>query len=90
MSDLREQPAIDAAKAEADKVFLDYHDNSPWAQAKVAAGLRLTPEALSYMRNETAARAERKLRFEKENAEFEAQRRKDAGLSPETPDAPAA
>ncbi len=82
MSDLRDQPAIDAAKAADDAVFLEYHGQSPWALAKVKAGLRLNPQAVDYMRRENEARAEAKARFDKENAAFEAQKRKDAGLDP--------
>lgn len=87
MTDLRDQPAIDAAKAEAENVFLEYHEHSPWALAKIKDGIRLNPQALEYMRRENEARAEAQARFAKENAAFEAQKRKDAGLPPELPDA---
>jgi hypothetical protein len=40
-------------------VYLEYHDNSPWAKAKVANGLVLTPESVAYMQREID---ERKLR----------------------------
>lgn len=91
MSDLRDQPAIDAAKAADEAVFLEYHDKSPWAVAKVQAGLRLNPQAVDYMRRENEARRDEKARFEAENARFEAKTRKDAGLPPvaEEPDAKA-
>lgn len=36
--------------------FLAYHDNSPWAHAKVRAGLRLTPESVAYMEKELERR----------------------------------
>lgn len=80
MTDLRDQPAKDAAQKEADEVFLTYHENSPWAQAKVKDGLRLNPEGLEYMRRENEGRAEARVRFEKENEAFEAKRRRDAGV----------
>lgn len=38
-------------------VWLAYHDNEPWAQRKLEAGLNLTPEALQYMEREVLARA---------------------------------
>lgn len=85
MTDLREQPAKDAAEEAAVQTFLAYHDNSPWAVAKVAAGLVLNPEGLDYMRREVAARADAKARFDKDNAVFEATRRKEMGLEPEEP-----
>lgn len=72
MSDLRDQTHKPAQTAD-DLVFLDYHEQSPWAKAKVSAGLRLTPEALAYMQNEIDARGLRKKLYdeqlEKEKAE---------------------
>ncbi len=82
MSDLRDTPAIDAVKADADAAYLAYHDNSPWAQAKVKAGVRLNPDAVAYMKRETEARNEQRARFNAESAAYEAQRRKDMGLDP--------
>lgn len=38
------------------EIWLAYHDNAPWAQAKLDAGLRLSPEALQYMEREVEAR----------------------------------
>lgn len=36
----------------AEALFLEYYYNSPYAHAKIKAGLRLTPEALDYMQRE--------------------------------------
>lgn len=58
MSDLRDQTHPPAVNADH-QIFLDYHENSPYAQAKVKSGLKLNPEARVYMENEIA---ERKLR----------------------------
>lgn len=45
-----------AFRAEARRIWLAYHDNEPWARAKMEAGLQLTPEALVYMERELTAR----------------------------------
>lgn len=82
MADLREQPAIDAKQAADEAVFLEYHDNSPWAKAKVKAGLRLNPQAVNYMTMENEARRDGRARFAEDNAAFEEIRRRDAGLPP--------
>lgn len=56
MSDLREtihpKPFSDA-----ERVFLDYHDNSAWAKAKIVAGVHLFPESVAYMQRELDERA---------------------------------
>lgn len=38
------------------ELWLAYHDQEPWAKVKLAAGLRLTPEAVVYMEREVTAR----------------------------------
>jgi hypothetical protein len=55
MSDLRDEIHDKTVTAE-EQVFLDYHGRSPWALAKVAAGLRLFPESIAYMQRELAER----------------------------------
>jgi hypothetical protein len=40
----------------AGEVWLAYHDNEPWAKAKLARGMVLTPEALEYMERAVNAR----------------------------------
>lgn len=47
-----------------EKVFLEYHHNSPWAQAKVAAGLNIPAEAVEYMQRELDERARHKAEYE--------------------------
>lgn len=42
---------------DGEKVFLEYHRNSPWSQAKVAAGLNMPAEAVEYMQRELDERA---------------------------------
>ncbi len=59
MSDLRDQTHKQPITAD-EQTFLDYHETSAWAQAMVARGLRLNPEAIGYMQSEIAARAARK------------------------------
>lgn len=67
MTDLRD--TIHTAAISADnQVYLDYHGNTPWAQAKVAAGLRLNPEAVAYMRRELEDVALRKKLYEEQLA----------------------
>lgn len=55
MADLRDKIHGGAATG-YDATFLAYHDNSPWAHAKVRAGLRLTPESVAYMEKELERR----------------------------------
>jgi hypothetical protein len=66
-------------------VFLTYHDHSPWAQAKVAAGLRLAPDAMDYMRHAIAERGRAKTERETILAAMKAEDEK-----PETETVPAA
>lgn len=47
----------DAFNKRVGEIWLAYHNNEPWAQAKLAAGLHLTPEALIYMEREVNARS---------------------------------
>jgi hypothetical protein len=62
----------EALNKRASEIWLTYHDNEPWARAKLAAGLNLTPEALQYMEREVTAReaaeAARKKNLETEYA----------------------
>lgn len=55
MSDLRDEIHGRQLTA-AEQVFLDYHGRSPWAQAKLAAGVKLFPESVAYMERELAER----------------------------------
>lgn len=77
MSDLRDQ----IHRSSDDQVFLEYHNNSPWAKAKVAAGLRLAPEAVAYMKRELAESARAQAEFEAKMAKEKA----DAQQATETP-----
>lgn len=57
MADLRDKIHGGAVVMSNDNaVFLAYHENTPWAHAKIAAGLRLTPESLVYMEKELERR----------------------------------
>lgn len=92
MTDLRDQPAIDAARDKAKAIFLEYHNNSPWAEARMSVtrvldALVLNKEGLAYMERENEETRRRRAKFEADNIAFEAQRRKDAGLPPEKSDA---
>lgn len=85
MTDLREQPAIDAAQEKAKAIFLSYYDSNPWATARIQvpgflAALVRNPEGLSYMERETAERTRVATKFAKDNADYESQRRRAAGL----------
>lgn len=82
MTDLRDA----VWKTAEDRVFLDYHGNSPYARAKVEAGLRLPPEALEYMRRELAERARAKAEYETRLKDERNAERKDAGLPPVSDD----
>lgn len=51
MADLRDR--IHGRPIAADEaVYLAYHDGSPWARAKLEAGLRLNPESVAFMQKE--------------------------------------
>lgn len=83
MSDMREmihKPDL----APDHKIFLLYHQNTPWARAKVEAGVRLTPESVAYMQQELDSRALRKKLYDEQLA-------KDKGheAQPATSDIPA-
>ena len=50
-----------AAKAAAEKIFLDFHEGSSWAHDKVRSGTAaLNPEAVRFMQTELARRADMK------------------------------
>jgi hypothetical protein len=84
VKDLRDQinQQPDRPPTADEQVFLDYHQSSPWAQAKIKAGAHLFPESVAYMKRELAERkraaAAYQAELEKENA---------AKHSPETPSA---
>lgn len=59
--------------SEEEKLFLQYHDNTQWAQAKVQAGLRLNPQALTYMQQEVDARAARQKLIDEQIAKDKAE-----------------
>lgn len=72
MTDLRDQIFGKPISAD-EKVFLDYHQNSPWAQEKVKAGVRLFPESVAYMQRELAERARAQAAHEKTLGEIKEQ-----------------
>lgn len=48
----------DAFHRRASALWLEYHENQPWAQRKLQSGtVHLTPEALAYMEQEIESRA---------------------------------
>lgn len=69
MSDLRDQIyRLGPENTPEAKLFLEYHLHSPWAIAKVQAGLRLPPESLPYMQRTVDERARAKSAYEAELA----------------------
>lgn len=83
MKDLRDQThqQPDRPPTADEQVFLDYHNNSPWAQEKVKQpGAFLFPESVAYMQRELAER-------KRAAAAYQAQLEKDnaAQQLPETP-----
>src|SRR5206468_3883366 len=84
VTDLRNQihQQPDKPPTADEQVFLDYHQNSPWAQAKVKAGVGLFPESVAYMKRELA---ERKRAADAYQAELEKENA--AKHPPETPPA---
>lgn len=85
MTDLRDEIHGKALTAD-EKVFLDYHRNSPWAVAKVKAGVGLFPESVAYMQRElderARAEAERKKILEKDDTDETQQPPKAATAGP--------
>lgn len=87
MADLRDKIHGGAATG-ADAIYLAYHDQSPWAVAKVAAGLRLTPESVAYMEKELERRklaAESYAQQLASESQAHAQENPNAGVTPAVP-----
>jgi len=75
MADLRDTiyvPKDDLAGMSDNELFLAYHDNSHFAQCKVTAGLRLTPEARKYMLTDLERRKRLEAYFKAEEAKEKA------------------
>lgn len=51
-----ERREIAQLREQGRKVWLEYHENEPWAIRKADAGLVLTPEGIAYMEREIQAR----------------------------------
>lgn len=94
MADLRDnihKAKDDLTGLDDHQLFLAYHANSFYAMQKVAAGLRLTPEARKYMMDELARRKRLEDAFlaevekDKERANAEDAQRKASQPAP-TPD----
>ncbi len=75
VADLRDKilaPKGDLEAMTDDQLFLAYHEDSHFAQVKVARGLLLTPESRKYMRDDLDRRARLEAFYKAEEAKEKA------------------